>query len=161
MKKIAFIILFLCSIGSVYAQNIPAYKAEDLMQRIAGEDTLYIVNFWATWCNPCVKELPEFNKLQEMYAGQPVKVILVSLDFRKSYPNKLAKFVHKKKLQPDVAWLNETNANTFIPKIEQRWEGSIPATLIVYHKNEYQYFYEGVTSVTALRPLIDKQLALQ
>lgn len=161
MKKIVFLLLFLCGIGSAYAQDIPAYKAEDLMQRISGQDTLYIVNFWATWCNPCVKELPEFNKLQEIYAGQPVKVILVSLDFRNSYPHKLEKFVHRKKLQPDVAWLNETNANTFIPKIESRWEGSIPATLIVYHKNEYQYFYEGATNVTALRPLIDKQLALQ
>lgn len=156
----ALAILMLTAVG-LKAQQIPAYKAEDLMARIsANADTLYVVNFWATWCGPCVKELPEFNTLQQAYAGKPVKVLLVSLDFKDAYPHKLESFIKKKKLPHEVVWLNETDANTFIPKIENAWQGSIPATLIVYPKNEYRNFFEGTIQARRLQLLIDKQMAL-
>src|SRR5215217_6535032 len=64
------------------AQQIPAYTAGKLMQRLNNKDTTYIVNFWATWCGPCVKELPQFDKLHQMYQGKPVKVIMASFDFK-------------------------------------------------------------------------------
>lgn len=160
MKQLfAIITLVLCSMG-VRAQSIASYTASDLMKRISNEDTMYVVNFWATWCQPCVKELPEFTALEKGNAGKPVKVLLVSLDFKEDYPNKLLTFVKKKKLEHEVVWLNETNANVFIPKIENSWQGSIPATLMVYPKNEYRNFFEGTIRASRLQMLIDKQLAL-
>lgn len=160
MKYIAFIILL---IGSLHtnAQQIQAYKAHELMQRISKTDTFYIVNFWATWCGPCVKELPQFTNLAAQFAGRPVKIILMSLDFKDAYPKKVAAFVQKKKLQHEVVWLNETNANEFIPKIDNRWQGSIPATLLYYKKTEYTNFFEGTITAQQLQLLIEKQLALQ
>ncbi|MEZ5015505.1 MAG: TlpA family protein disulfide reductase [Flavipsychrobacter sp.] len=162
MRKLTLLVFILfCGIGAP-AQNIASYKAEDLTKRIkSNNDTFYVVNFWATWCAPCVKELPEFSALQKHYKNKPVKVILVSLDFPDAYPKKIEKFINKKKLDLEVVWLNETNANKFIPKIEQSWQGSIPATLLKYPKNRYKKFFEGVITKKQLQILIDKQLAMQ
>ena len=160
MKKIFFSIAILCVACFAKAQNIPAYKVTDLMDRVSNKDTLYIVNFWATWCGPCVKELPEFSKLAKHYEGQPVKILLVSCDFKTDYPKKLVSFIRKKKLAHEVAWLNETDANYFIPKIDNRWQGSIPATLIINSRNDYKNFFEGMIKAEQIQVLADKQLAL-
>ena len=97
--------------------------------------------------------------LEKQYASQTVKVLLVSLDFKEAYPKKIASFVKKKKLEMEVVWLNESNANEFIPKIEPRWEGSIPATLIIYPKKDYKNFFEGMITSKQISTVIDRQLA--
>ncbi|MCB0697341.1 MAG: redoxin domain-containing protein [Chitinophagaceae bacterium] len=154
---LAFVLIARVNIS--YGQDIAAYDAEMLMKRLAASpDTLFVVNFWATWCGPCVKELPEFDKLAGNYKGRPVKVLLVSLDFKEDYQKKIPKFVQKKKLEHEVVWFNETNANEFIPKIDNEWQGSIPATLLFYKKRSYRKFIEGTIHSDNLKVLIDKQL---
>ncbi len=161
MKQLLLILLIIFSISyRTHAQTITTYKAEELMQRVNNEDTLYVVNFWATWCAPCVQELPEFAALEEKYKSLPVKTLLVSLDFKETLP-KIPLFIKRKKLTPEVAWLNETNANKFIPKIDDRWQGSIPATLIISSRHSYKNFFEGVITAKQLSLLIDKQLMMQ
>lgn len=141
------------------AQDVSSYKAEDLMTRIkSNPDTFYVVNFWATWCAPCIKELPEFDKLVNACSPKPVKVLLVSLDFPKDYPQKIEKFIRKKDLAHEVVWLNETKANEFIPKIAEEWQGSIPATLLYYGESQYRSFFEGTITAEQLMLLINKQL---
>lgn len=103
-------------------------------------DTTYIVNFWATWCAPCVKELPIFEKIGNEYRNENVKVYLVSLDFPKQYKSKLKPFIKKHNLQSEVLALNDVDANTWIPQVNPDWSGAIPATLI--YKNEQKQFYE-------------------
>lgn len=161
MKRLLTAVTLLLSIYSADAQSVEIYSADRLMQRVSNKDTFYIINFWATWCGPCVSELPEFARLEKNYAGKPVKVLLVSLDFKEDYPKKIVSFINKKKLAHEVVWLNETNANVFIPKIEPAWQGSIPATLLLYPKNEYRNFFEGTIKADRLQTLIDKQLALE
>ena len=160
MKKLLIIFALIFCAQAGYSQTIPSYKAEDITKRInAHPDTFYIVNFWATWCGPCVKELPDFVELNNKYKGKPVKILLVSLDFPDAYPNKIEKFVKKKNLNMEVIWLNETNANEFIPKIENNWQGSIPATILRYKKKTYSNFFEGTIKAKQLSLLVDKQLA--
>lgn len=158
MKSLLLALATLFSFASK-AQTIPAYKAEDVLQRISNPDTFYVVNFWATWCGPCVKELPEFDKLQAAFHDQPVKILLVSTDFADAYPKKLANFVKRKKLAHEVVWLNESKPNEFIPKLADEWGGAIPATLLVYGKNQYRNFFEGSITAQQLQLLIEKQLA--
>lgn len=126
------------------------------MARVEQGDTLYIVNFWATWCAPCVKELPVFDTLQERYRQQPVKVLLVSLDFKDDYEDKITRFVARKKPQPDIIWFSETNANVFIPRIDDRWSGAIPATLII--RGSQKECLEQTISVADITDIADDWL---
>ncbi len=160
MKHLLPILFFFSSLYTVKAQSIPSYKVDELMKRINNEDTLYIVNFWATWCVPCVKELPEFAKLEEKYKELPVKILLVSLDFKEEL-HKIPLFIQRRKLKSEVVWLNETDANRFIPIIDNRWQGSIPATLLVASRHSYKNFFEGTITASQLGLLIDKQLMMQ
>ncbi|CAM3704538.1 TlpA disulfide reductase family protein [Flavobacterium gelidilacus] len=105
-------------------------------------DTTYVYNFWATWCAPCVKELPSFLKLQEAYKDKPFKLVLVSLDFSKSIEKSLLPFLEKKKMNVEVILLNDPDANSWIEKIDKDWSGAIPATLIV-NKNQRKFYEQS------------------
>ncbi len=155
MKRMLF---FLAWCGATlfdgYAQTIPAVTADQLMARAANKDTTYIINFWATWCGPCIAELPEFSELNEFYADQKVKVILVSLDFPDAYPDKLGAYIVKKALKPEVVWFRESNANLFIPKIDNRWTGSLPGTMIVQKRSDFKHFLERKITAAEIKDII-------
>jgi thiol-disulfide isomerase/thioredoxin len=140
------------------AQKIQAYNADHLLSRISNKDTIYIVNFWATWCVPCVKELPSFSIVHDLYKDKPVKVLLVSFDFKEQYPAKLQAWVSKKKLRTEVIWFSETNPTEYIPKIAPQWEGGLPATLLVNNKTGAQKFKADEITLDELKTWIDQQL---
>jgi thiol-disulfide isomerase/thioredoxin len=108
------------------------------------DDTVYVINFWATWCAPCVKELPYFETLTANYANKNVKVLLVSLDFPHLYDSKLKPFIEKKKLQSKVIALDDVDMNTWIPQVDETWSGSLPATMIYRNKNS-KFFEQSFT----------------
>lgn len=120
------------------------------------DDKVYVVNFWATWCAPCVKELPYFEELGETYSDKNVEVILISLDFPKHYKSKLIPFIEKHKLQSKVVVLDDPDMNSWIPKVNENWEGAIPATLI-YNKDKSQ-FYEQSFNYEELKTEVNKFL---
>ncbi|HVD99809.1 MAG TPA: TlpA disulfide reductase family protein [Cytophagaceae bacterium] len=115
-------------------------------------NTLYVINFWATWCKPCVEELPYFETAGKKYPAEEVKILLVSLDFP-SEREKVIKFVEKKNLQNEVYMLNAGNPNTWIDKIEPNWDGAIPATLM-YKAGSKIFFKEGDLTAAELDSII-------
>ncbi|WP_456442419.1 TlpA family protein disulfide reductase [Psychroserpens sp.] len=102
------------------------------------DDKTYVVNFWATWCAPCVKELPYFEKLNKEYS-KDVEVILVSLDFPSKYETRLKPYIKNKNLKSKVVALNDVDSNTWIPKVDESWTGAIPAT-VIFNKNERKFY---------------------
>ena len=158
MKKFIFIFTILTWSLAAKAQQISAYSIDAIIHRASSKDTLYIINFWATWCAPCVAELPEFNALQRRFAGMPVKILMVSLDFKEDYPYKLARFLERKKLTPEVVWLSDTDPSVFIPKIDNSWQGSIPATVIVHPGKQFKKFIEGAITEKQISKIADKLL---
>jgi len=135
---------FILCIAMTTGFNKPGpVKAIALASRInAKNDTTYIVSFWATWCGPCVQELPSFEKINDEFGKKKVKVILVSMDFASEYDSKLVPFLEKKNLSSEVLWLNESRPNEFIDKINPKWQGSIPATMIISSKKSLNELYE-------------------
>lgn len=139
----------------IYAQTIPVVKFDYYEQlRAKQNDTTYIVNFWATWCKPCVNELPYFEQLSETYKNDKVQVILVSLDFIKQLDSKLKPFVSKRKLQSQVVLLDEPNYNAWIDKVDKAWGGAIPATVIFNNDKKYYRFFEREFTFEELNQLV-------
>ncbi len=154
MKRFLFTALACAFCYCGQAQQIAAMSIDDIIKYASSKDTTYIVNFWATWCAPCVQELPEFNKLNRHYAGKPVKVILVSLDFKENYPLRLQTFVQRKRLTPEVIWLTDTNPNDFVPKVDKSWQGSIPATVVINTGKQFKKFIEGQVTEREVKKIV-------
>ncbi len=104
-------------------------------------DTTYVVNFWATWCKPCVAELPWFEKLHDDMQQQPLQVLLVSMDFPKQYQSRLLPFIQERKLKPPVFALADMDYNAWIDRVSTEWDGAIPFTVI--YKNQHRIFKIG------------------
>lgn len=121
--------------------SIPVYQFEEFKSILKPQnDTLYIINFWATWCQPCVAELPYFEQLNDSLKDEKAKIILVSIDSRKTAETKLIPFIEKKKLKNTVWLLNEPDFNSWLDKVSPDWSGSIPATIMI--KGNVRNFYE-------------------
>jgi len=121
--------------------GIPTFNYEGLKPLLyKSDDKTYIINFWATWCKPCVEELPYFEKVGKEFQDKNVEVVLVSLDFPNQIESKLIPFIQEHKLESEVVVLDDPKQNVWINAIDPSWSGSIPAT-IIYNKNQ-RAFYE-------------------
>lgn len=143
MKKILAFTMILMLSATGFGQSVKKWKITDVENYMAaGNGDILVINFWATFCKPCVAEIPSFIKTAEKYRDRRVKLVLVSLDLPSYYPKKIAAFAKKNKFNTSIAWLDETNADYFCPKIDSSWSGSIPATLILNTKTGYRKFFE-------------------
>lgn len=116
----------------VHSKQVSFITADKLNERLKqGKDTMYVVNFWATWCAPCIKELPHFEKLQQEKRKEKLKVLLVSVDFKDRLEKSVIPFVKKRGLKNEILLLDETDQQVYIDKIDNSWSGAIPATLFV------------------------------
>lgn len=146
MKKVVTILLFFACSG-LSAQNIPFIKADQIgLWKNADTDTVYVLNFWATWCAPCIEEIPSFEKLNKAYADKKVKVVLISTDFKRNVESNVKPFVKKQQLESQVVFMDEPNPNNYINAVDSSWSGAIPATLIwAKQKNVSQFFEKKLT----------------
>ncbi|CAL2082091.1 TlpA disulfide reductase family protein [Tenacibaculum sp. 190524A05c] len=118
------------------------------------DDKTHVVNFWATWCKPCVEELPAFEKIHEENKDKNVEVLLVSLDFPNEIESHLIPFIMEHKLAPEVIVLDDPDQNKWINGVDKSWSGALPAT-IIYNKNK-RSFYEQSFSYDALNQELQK-----
>ena len=107
-----------------------------------GKGDVLVINFWATFCKPCVAEMPNLIKIAGKYRDAHVRLQLVSLDLPSYYPKKIAAFAAKSHFNAPIAWLDETNADIFCPRVDSSWSGSIPATLLINTKTGKRKFFE-------------------
>jgi thiol-disulfide isomerase/thioredoxin len=156
--KITFVVLLLIGAGKLFSQEIPVFEKftdfEHLLHK--NNDTTYILNFWATWCKPCVTELPEFEKINQQFKHKKFKMILVSLDFESQLDSKVRPFIKEKNMQANVVLLADTKENSWIDKVDKEWSGSIPAT-IIYNSN-FNFFKEGSMTYEELKEIISKNI---
>lgn len=149
------LICCLLSTPGLSAQEIPFIKTEQLRQWLeADTDTVFVLNFWATWCGPCVAELPAFEKLREKYAAQKVEIVLISTDFKRNVESKVKPFVKRKNLRSRVVFMDEPNPDAFINLVDPDWSGAIPATLFVSKRKSKQIFFEKQLTFKELEAIL-------
>jgi len=153
MKHLLYTICFSLIASFGFSQTIRKVKVTEVEDYIKNSDHPIVLNCWATWCAPCVEEIPYFMETVKKYSDQKVELLLVSLDFAKSYPTKIQELIKKKNFEATFFWLNETNADYFCPKIDPKWDGTLPSTLFVNAKTGYRKFFG--------RPMTDRQIALE
>ncbi len=134
------LILLLFSCNEPLKDTIEIVDFDGLYSKIdLSVDKTYVINFWATWCAPCIKELPHFEEVNKEYKNKNTEVILVSLDFPSQIENKLKPYLKKNKIKSKVILLDDSKMNTWVPKVSEDWAGGIPATLIVNSSN-YNFY---------------------
>jgi len=138
--KYILISAFSFVISVCYSQEIPVYDFEKLKPLLYKQnDTVYLVNFWSTWCVPCVKEMPVLQKIESKYSNKKFKILLVSLDFPNHIENKVVPFLKKYNIKSKVILIDDPDFNSWIDKVYKSWNGSIPATLI-YDKTKRDFY---------------------
>lgn len=143
MQLRKLLLLFvLCGFAMGLAAQTKSIRITDLEKMIAESKTPMIINFWATYCGPCIAEMPAFQQLADKYSNKGLKLVFVSLDMRDDYPAKVDSFIAKRKVRHQVLWLNETNADYFCPKVDEKWSGAIPATLLINKAKGVRRFFE-------------------
>lgn len=148
MKLRLRLVLFsglIISMKLISAQEIKTYNFNELEPIFYYQnDTTYVINFWAMWCKPCVEELPEFEDIRKDYSNKKVKVILISLDFGKNVKDRLVSFLKRKNINAEVVLLDDSDADTWIGKVDKDWDGALPAT-VIYKKNERTVYTRQVS----------------
>ena len=150
--------LILWPVLRMEAQDIRRVKIAELDQLIRQTTHPVIVNFWATWCKPCVEELPSLIREMKAHKEDSLQLILVSLDDKETYPAKLKTFIQERNYEGSFLWLDETNADLFCPVIDTAWSGAIPATLFLHKKNNYRMFVESKLSYESIKQLLNEML---
>ncbi len=162
------ITLFLFSV-LLFCQNVFAQAGKEKPVQVVNfdqlephlhhnNDTVYLINFWATWCAPCIKELPAIKAVEEKYANEKFKVLLVSLDLPNELSSRLQPFIKSKNITSDVILLNDPNQNRWINKVDPDWSGEIPFTLI-YGKH-FRESYSRTFTFEELDSIINLKLNL-
>lgn len=153
------LLFFSCKNDKTENQQIEIGKYEQVFENFQKKnDTLYVVNFWATWCAPCVEEMPHFTKANETFKNQKFKMILISLDRSKDFESKMKPFISENNIVADTYLLDDnTRMNNWIPIINKQWDGQIPAT--AFYKNGKQIgFVPNTLNYETLEKIIKQNL---
>ena len=142
IKKTLFFLILINYVSFCQSTEVKTVNYNELKPLInkSGEK-IYVVNFWATWCAPCIKEIPYYEELNK---NPLIDVLLVSLDFPNHIFSRLIPFIKKNKIQSEVILLNDSDENYFINDINSDWSGALPAT-IIYNKKKRVFFEKSFT----------------
>lgn len=135
--------------------EVPVLDFSELEKNLyTNSDSIYIVNFWAMWCAPCVKELPYFESYLTEHPDEKSTVLLVSMDFPEDISSKLLPFLNKRKIfRSNVILLDAPDANSWIDLVAQNWSGAIPATLI-FNRDTSVFFARPFTDLADLESAV-------
>jgi len=162
--NLVLILVFIVTISSSSLSSYHRPASDEVpvigMQELEGlleqeENQILILNFWATWCAPCIKELPVLESLTEKYKPEDLEVILLSLDFPHQKETKLIPFIEKRRLKSKVMLVDITDQDKMINLVDPSWTGAIPATLFLNPSQGKRIFHEGLLSAE----LIEKYVA--
>jgi thiol-disulfide isomerase/thioredoxin len=151
--------LIAATVNSLYSQSVRVVDFQGFEQEISRQDAqVIVVNFWATWCRPCIRELPVFQQVHDDYDEKNVKVLLVSLDFAEHLEDRVIPFINNRNIEAEVILLDDVDYNSWIDRVDENWQGDIPFTLIISRMNGERFSHFGEISLEELVITIDSIL---
>src|SRR6185369_8064023 len=115
-----------------------------------------LVNFWATFCDPCRDEFPDLVKIDKDYRSRSLDFVTVSLDDMTDIKTSVPQFLDSMKATMPAYLLNVSDPEPAINLVDSRWQGDLPATFLYNEKGELVYKHIGRVNTAELRAAIEK-----
>ncbi|MBK9732933.1 MAG: TlpA family protein disulfide reductase [Chitinophagaceae bacterium] len=158
MRLVFILVIINCFVKQASAQELKILKYTELEKILTSEPGKpKLINFWATWCKPCVEELPYFMSLQQEAKNENVQFIFISLDFM-SQTTKVKELINKLSLTGTLLQLNESGGE-WIDEFDSNWSGAIPYTVLLLPDGEKREHYDAFNSPEELRTFINKNIS--
>ena len=158
-RNILMILIEIISCSYILGQSSLSYSSFENFKKniIKDKRNIIVLNFWATWCKPCVAELPDFERIKKDFKKNKVEVILANLDFHSQADSVVPAFIKKNNIQSKVIHITDQDPNDWINKVDPSWTGALPAT-VIYYKQEKLWFFEGQTDYETLESILTKYI---
>jgi len=129
-----------------------------ILQRDGNDKRPLLLNFWATWCDPCREEFPDLVKLDGDYKDKGLNFIAISLDDITDIKSEVPKFLNQMKATMPVVLLNVNDPEPAIKVVDATWDGQLPATFLYDHDGKVVFKHFGKIKPDELRAAIDKEI---
>ena len=139
-------------------QAIDLEGLKKILQRQPKETRPLLVNFWATWCDPCREEFPDLVKVDNDYRSKGLNFVAVSLDDLSDIKSAVPKFLKEMKATMPVVLLNVNDPEPAIKAVDANWGGELPATFLYDGQGKLIFKHFGRIQPLELRAAIDKEL---
>ena len=142
------------------SEPVKLVKPEQYRARVvaAKKGRVVLVNFWATWCDPCREEMPALVSAAKGFSSKDVAVALVSTDSLKKTAD-VQKFLAAGKV-PFVCWQAKSpDPQRFIDAVDKSWNGAVPYTLVYDRKGELVARLAGPQTEKSFGEAVRKALA--
>ncbi|MGH9833978.1 MAG: TlpA family protein disulfide reductase, partial [Blastocatellia bacterium] len=141
------------------APQVALLKPEDFNKfKDAANGKVLVINFWATWCGPCIAEFPEFVALDRKYRAKGVKIVGISADEVTDIKRKVIPFIRRQKVRFDIVVQETDDPQQMIDAVYKEWAGELPATFIYDKQGNLTYKHLGIINRDELVAEIEKAL---
>jgi thiol-disulfide isomerase/thioredoxin len=136
---------------------INADELKNLLKR--GSSRPLLINFWATWCDPCRDEFPDLVKIDNQYRSKGLDIVAISLDDLKDINTEVPKFLREMHATMPVFLLDVPDPEPAIKIIDSQWAGSLPATFLYNAQGQIVYKHFGRINDAEVRSAIEKAIS--
>ena len=143
--------------GTTTAPKVTVIDIEGLRKVLKPGGKPLMINFWATWCDPCREEFPDLVKLDDEFRGK-IDFRTVSLDYEEELKTGVPKFLAEMKAMMPAYLLVTPDADAAITAVSNQWSGALPLTVIYSSTGELVYFRQGIIKSDAIRGELKKLL---